>query len=170
MRYFVTIGERTFEVLLDADGVRVDGAAVDAELRALPGTPLHHLLIDGVSYPLHAAPGASAGTWVVHADGSRLEAEVVDERTRAIRALTSANAGPRGPRPVRAPMPGLVVRVLVQAGEHVAAGQGVAIVEAMKMENELKADAPGVVSRVTVQPGQAVEKGTVMIEFEAEAA
>src|SRR5690606_4305070 len=127
-----------------------------------PGTPLHHLLLDGVSHPLHAAPGTGAGNWVVHADGGRLEAEVVDERTRAIRALTSASAGPRGPRPVRAPMPGLVVRILVEAGEHVAAGQGVAIVEAMKMENELKADAPGVVSRVTVQPGQAVEKGAVM--------
>ena len=64
-------------------------------------------------------------------------------------------------------MPGLVVRVLVEPGGAVRAGQGVAIVEAMKMENELKAEADGVVARVCVEAQQVVEKGAVMIEFEA---
>jgi pyruvate carboxylase subunit B len=62
-------------------------------------------------------------------------------------------------------MPGLVVRVEVAEGQSVTAGQGVVIMEAMKMENELKAEAAGVVGKILVQPGQAVEKGAVLIEF-----
>ena len=166
MHYYVTIGERTFEVELGPDGVRIDGDLVKAELRQVAGTPIRHLLLDGASHTLHAANG-EPGAWVVHMDGTRMELDVVDERTRTIRAMTARTSGPRGPRPVKAPMPGLVVRLLVAAGERVRAGQGVAIVEAMKMENELKADAEGVVARIAVEPGQAVEKGTVMIEFEA---
>jgi biotin carboxyl carrier protein len=64
-------------------------------------------------------------------------------------------------------MPGLVVRVQVQPGENVAAGDSLVVLEAMKMENELKAGAPGVVKSVRVAPGEAVEKGQVLVEFEA---
>jgi pyruvate carboxylase subunit B len=66
-------------------------------------------------------------------------------------------------------MPGLVVKVEVQEGDEVVAGQGVAIVEAMKMENELKTESAGVVSRVHVSPGEAVEKDQILIELEAQA-
>ena len=63
-------------------------------------------------------------------------------------------------------MPGLVVAIEVKEGEMVKAGQGVAIVEAMKMENELKAKFDGKVKKVRVKPGQAVEKDEVMVIFE----
>jgi pyruvate carboxylase subunit B len=63
-------------------------------------------------------------------------------------------------------MPGLVVRVAVAPGDQVAAGQGVLVMEAMKMENELRAAAAGTVKAVKVSPGTAVEKGTVLIELE----
>jgi pyruvate carboxylase subunit B len=63
-------------------------------------------------------------------------------------------------------MPGLVVRVLVEPGDVVRAGQGVVIVEAMKMENELKAPADGTVARIDVQPGKTVEKGTTLVTLE----
>ena len=168
MRYHVTLGERSFEVELAEDGVRVDGEPVRAELRRLPGTSVHHLLVEGASHTLVVSPGDGAGAWRLHLDGRPLEAEVIDERTRAIREMTGVAAGPKGPRPVRAPMPGLVVRLEVEVGQRVAAGQGVVIIEAMKMENELKAEADGVVAAVHVSAGQAVEKGTVLVEFEAE--
>ena len=77
-------------------------------------------------------------------------AEVVDERTRVIRAMTGNGAQTPGPRPVLATMPGLVVRVEVAEGDTVRGGQGIVIVEAMKMENELRAEGPGVVRRVHV--------------------
>ena len=68
---------------------------------------------------------------------------MVDERSHAIREMTGSVAGPSGPRPVKAPMPGLVVKLEVAVGDEVVAGQGLVIVEAMKMENELKVEAPG---------------------------
>jgi biotin carboxyl carrier protein len=166
MRYFVTVNGRTYEVELGgSQAVRVDGRALSAELRAVPGTPVKHLLLDGRSYTLIATRANGAG-WALHLDGQRLEVEAVDERTRAIREMTGHSAPARGPKPVRAPMPGLVVRIEVEAGQHVQPGQGVAVIEAMKMENELRADGAGVVARVLVAAGQAVEKGAVLVEFE----
>lgn len=169
MRYFVTVAGRTLEVELDGDTARVDGREVRVDLAQLPGTPVRHLLLDGRSYPLTAQAGQGRGTWTVALDGHRFEAEVLDERTRAIRAMTARAAGALGPRPVRAPMPGLVTRIEIAAGDTVAAGQGLVIVEAMKMENELKAEAEGVVSRILVAAGQAVEKGAILVEFAAAA-
>jgi pyruvate carboxylase subunit B len=63
-------------------------------------------------------------------------------------------------------MPGRVVKILVKAGDRVTAGQAVVVVEAMKMENELRAAAAGTVRTVRVRPGEAVEKGQVLVEFE----
>ncbi len=164
MRYYVTIGERTFVVDLDGSRASVDGVEVRADLRDAGGA-LQHLLLNGRSWPIVATPGSEAGAWTLHVGDNALRADVVDERTRAIREMTGTDTARRGPRPVRAPMPGLVLRVEVEPGQTVQAGQGVVIVEAMKMENELKADGGGVVSRVLVAPGQAVEKGTILIEF-----
>jgi len=165
MRYFVEIEGRTIEVDLDGDRVAVDGIAMDVDLRAGSGTRLGHMLLNGRSWPLNAAQGGRPGIWTLQIAGRTWEVEVLDERTRAIREMTGATPSNRGPRPVRAPMPGLVVRVTVVPGQSVRPGQGVVIVEAMKMENELKADGGGIVSRVLVSPGQAVEKGAVLIEF-----
>ncbi len=166
MLYHVTIAGRTVAVDLAEDRITIDGTAVgSAELLPLSSTGVHHLIADGHSHAM-LAHASAPGTWDLHIAGRRLTAEVVDERTRAIRAMTRASTGPVGPRPVKAPMPGLVVRIDVVAGDAVRAGQGVLIMEAMKMENELKADVSGVVARVLAQPGQAVEKGAVLIEFE----
>lgn len=167
MRYFVTVAGREFEVDLRADIPTVDGVPVEATLARIPGTSLRHLLADGRSHALVARPGEK-GVWDIHLKGVRHEVEVVDERTRAIRAMTGQGAAPRGPRPIKAPMPGLVVRVDVEEGDSVRAGQTVAIIEAMKMENDLKAESDGVVSRVLVAAGEPVEKGAVLVEFAAE--
>lgn len=167
MRYFVTIGERTFEVDLSGGEIRIDGERVEAELAAIEGTPIKHLLVDGRSYTLAAKPGEVRGAWDIHLNGTRSEVEVVDERTRAIQAMTGKTAAQQGPKPVRAPMPGLVLRVDVEPGQEVKPGQGVVIIEAMKMENELRAEAAGIVAKILVEPGQAVEKGAVLIEFES---
>jgi biotin carboxyl carrier protein len=168
VRYFVNIGGRTFEVELRDHDVVVDGEVMSADLQAVPGTLLRRLSLDGQSYRVVAIAGEARGAWELQLGGERVHAEVVDERTRAIRAMTARSTGPQGPKPVRAPMPGMVVRVEVEPGQHVHAGQGVVIIEAMKMENELKADAAGIVAKVLAKPGTAVEKGTVLIEFVAE--
>ncbi len=166
MRYFVTIGERVFEVdVLDGGRVTVDGRETVAGLAG--DGPLRHLLLDGRSYPLLAEPAGPRGQWTLRIDGHRFTAEALDERTRAIRDMTSGTRQSRGPLVVRAPMPGLVLRIEVETGQTVQAGQGIVIMEAMKMENELRADGGGIVSRILASPGDAVEKGTVLVEFEA---
>jgi biotin carboxyl carrier protein len=99
--------------------------------------------------------------------GERYEVEVVDERTRHIRSLTGSSDRGRGPGVLRAPMPGLVVRVQAQAGQAVSPGAGMVVLEAMKMENELRAASAGVVRAVRVAVGEAVEKGQVLVEFDA---
>lgn len=167
MNYYVSLAGRTFEVDLSGGGVRVDGQSVSADLKHDPGSAAGHLLMDDASLAFVAQRTDGAGReWELHAGGARYEVEVVDERTRAIRAMTGAGAAARGPAPVRAPMPGLVTRVEVEEGESVQAGQGVAIIEAMKMENELRAEADGVVARVLVAAGEPVDKGAVLVEFE----
>jgi biotin carboxyl carrier protein len=162
--YHVTVGQRTHVVELGPQGVSIDGRWVDASLQRLEASPVRSLLVDGVSYRV-AAERAASGSWDLHIRGSHARAEVVDERTRVIREMAGVGNGPSGPRPILAPMPGLVVRVEVTEGDVVKAGQGVVIVEAMKMENELIAVADAVVRRVYVEQGQTVEKDQLLVDF-----
>lgn len=164
MKYFVTIQGREIEVDVDGDRVRVEGREATAHLLRVPDTPLRHLLVDQESLTL-SVERRERGEWQLGVAGSRYEARVVDERTRHIESLTGGAQTRSGPAVLRAPMPGLVVRVLSTEGEAVEPGQGLVVLEAMKMENELRATAPGVVQAVRVAPGQAVEKGQVLMEF-----
>ncbi|MDB4952048.1 MAG: biotin/lipoyl attachment protein [Gemmatimonadetes bacterium] len=165
MRYFVTIGDRVVEVDLTGETPVVDGTPVQAEIVSLPGTPVRSLIAGGRSYTLSAHAEERRGRWTLTLGGRKLTADAVDERTRAIREMTGG-AEDEVVKSVIAPMPGLVLKVEVEVGQAVKAGQGVVIVEAMKMENELKAPADGVVSRIDVQPGQTVEKGATLVVLE----
>jgi acetyl/propionyl-CoA carboxylase alpha subunit len=164
--YHVTIGGRTLAVELDGHTVTVDGASFGVALARVEGGPVRSLLVDESSHRF-VAHRSGDGRWDVHLRGRRIRAEVVDERTREIRAMTGQRATALGPRPVIAPMPGMIVRVEVVEGDVVAPGQGVVIVEAMKMENELAAEAAGVVRRVHVTAGQAVEKDQLLVDLAA---
>ena len=164
MKYFVRVAGREIQVEVDGDRVTVRGSTLTASLRTIAGTPFRQLLLDGRPTVL-TLRSAGRGEWTVGVGGDRWEAEVVDERTRHIRSLTAGAEKARGPATLRAPMPGLVVRVLVEAGQEVAAGAGVVVLEAMKMENELRASAPGVVAGVRVRAGEPVEKGQVLVEL-----
>jgi biotin carboxyl carrier protein len=85
---------------------------------------------------------------------------------RSLRSRRNSNADLAGPRKVTAPMPGKVVRILVQAGTAVEQGQGVIVIEAMKMQNELKSPKRGVVRKLAISEGAAVEAGQVLVEVE----
>ena len=165
MRYYVTIAGRTVEVDLTGHTPVVDGTAVEAQLASRPGTAVRHLLVDGRSYALTATPGERSGEWRIALGVERFTAEAVDERTRAIREMTG-NAEVEAQKTVVAPMPGLVVKIEVEVGQAVRAGEGVIVVEAMKMENELKAPADGVVAKILVQERQTVDKGATLLVLE----
>ena len=167
MRYFVRLAGRTIEVEVLGGSVRVDGETLDAHLAAVPGTPLYHLLLGGDSWTVSAQALEGMGQWALGAVGERVEVEAVDERTQAIRTLTGKKGGPSGGGVVKAPMPGLVVRVQVTEGQKVGPGTGLVVVEAMKMENELKATHPGIVKKVHVAPGAIVEKGAPLVTLES---
>jgi biotin carboxyl carrier protein len=164
VKYFVRIGARTFEVELDGKRVVVDGVVADAHLAAIPGTPLYHLLLGGQSWTVAAEPLAGGeGRWALGVVGERIEVEVEDERTRQLQALTGTPGTPGAGATIQAPMPGLVVRVEVAVGQRVEPGAGLVVVEAMKMENELRAPRAGIVREVHVAAGQAVERGAPLV-------
>jgi biotin carboxyl carrier protein len=166
VRYVVEVdGERTV-VELSGDAVTVDGETVEARLVDVEGTPVSLLTIGSRVYRVVARRGDARGRYAISVDGRRFAVEALDERTRAIRDLSAASAAAAGPSPLVAPMPGLIVRVNVQPGDQVQAGQGLVVMEAMKMENELRSPAAGTVKTVLATPGAAVEKGALLVELE----
>lgn len=164
MKYFVTIGDREYQVEVDGDHITVDGEPHEAHLTPIPGTPLRHLLLGDRSFTLPFEARGNGG-WAMAFQGELWEAQVVDERTRHIRSLTGAGDARKGGGILKAPMPGLVIRIDVVPGQRVAAGASIVVLEAMKMQNELRASVPAQVGAVKVQPGQAVEKGQELVEL-----
>ena len=165
MKYIVDIGTERLEVELEGETARIGGVTHAVHLADVEGTPVHLVGIDNRVHRVVGRRHAERGRYTLRLDGWRLEAEALDERTRAIRDLTAAQAAHAGPIPVTAPMPGMIVRVHVQPGDVVVPGQGVIAMEAMKMENELRTTTGGTVKAVLVRVGQAVEKGAVLVEL-----
>ena len=159
------LGERHRVGVGPGGTVHVDGREVDAELAPTGAPEGHRLLLDGASHMLSAGHDGGGG-WCLALGGRDFRVEVLEERAAQLGAL--AGVGGRKPRvaSLAAPMPGLVVRIEVKEGDEVEEGDALLIVEAMKMENELRAAAAARVVRVPVHPGQAVEKGQLLVEFE----
>ena len=166
MRYVVDVDGERMVVDIAGEDVVVDGEPLRARLTDVEGTPMSLLTLGERVYRVIARPGESRGAYSLSVDGRRFAVEALDERTRAIRDLSAAAAGAAGPAPLVAPMPGLIVRVTVQPGDAVQAGQGLVVMEAMKMENELRAPSAGTVRAVHAAPGTAVDKGAVLVELE----
>jgi biotin carboxyl carrier protein len=167
MKYVVLVAGRSIEVEIDGERITVEGRSYHAMLARIPGTPLRQLVLDDRPVTLSVEP-LGQGRWALSLAGERSEVEVLDERTRHIRTLTGSGDQRLKADVLRAPMPGMVVRIDARPGDAVTAGTGLVVLEAMKMENELKAGASGRVKAVRVNAGEAVEKGQVLLEFEAE--
>lgn len=164
MKYYVTLGDREYQVEVNGDSVSLDGTAYRVELRDVPGSPLRVAIVDGRSHVIAARP-VTDGRWELLQHGETVMAEVLDERRRHLRRMAGQGRAHAVDGVIKAPMPGLVVRLLVEPGRVVSPGTGLVVLEAMKMENELKAPASAVVTRVLVRPGQAVEKGEGLVEL-----
>ncbi len=166
MRYIVEVDGERRTIDIAPHAIEVDGEQLDAQLVDVPGTPVSLLTVGDRVYRLVARRGDVKGRYTLSIDGRRFDAEALDERSRAIRDLSAAAADVAGPAPLVAPMPGLIVRVQVAVGDAVSAGQGLVVMEAMKMENELRAQRAGRVIAIRAVPGAAVEKGAVLVEME----
>ena len=168
MRYQASIGgvERLVEVTPRGETYRIlihEGTQAGKNPRALEVDAVHlaghamSLLVDGRSVRCEVEPGKDGRVAVLVGDEVH-ELEILDERRLRLRRA-SGKFSLEGPQRVDSPMPGKVVRVLVKQGERVQEGQALVVVEAMKMENELKSPKAGVVAELHAQEGQAVEAG-----------
>jgi biotin carboxyl carrier protein len=168
MRYYVTLGGKDpvlVEVKTLAPGryrITADGKSeeVDALMFADRGMSM---LVGGHSYSVDL--DESGDEVLVHLGGNVHAVDVVSERRFRLRGGT-AKFSLEGQQLVRAPMPGKVTKVLVQLGEQVIEGQGLVVVEAMKMENELKSPKNGKVAELLAVEGSAVEKNAPLVAVE----
>ena len=166
MMYVVEVNGRRFNVeVLDGEAI-VDGVKYRAAMHPVPGTPVRIVGVNDEVHRMVLRERVARGRYRLWLDGHRYDAEALDSRARAIRDMQASVAKPAGPAPLRAPMPGLIVQLRVAVGDAVAAGDGLVVMEAMKMENELRALAAGKVRAVHVVVGAAVEKGALLVELE----
>ena len=163
MKFVATVGSRTTVVDVTQENgryrVTLDDQVwhVDACLTA---QGISSLIIDGVSHV--ADVDDVAGACVVEVGGETYSIQV-EEQTRYIIRTRGGTGGADAGQTLKAPLPGKVTHVAVQAGDTVVPGQPLVVIEAMKMENELKASAAGTVREVRVTAGQAVNGGDVLV-------
>jgi biotin carboxyl carrier protein len=99
----------------------------------------------------------------VHLDGEYYPVRIEDEKIRELKKLVEHSGDSRGEESIVAPIPGLITRINVHVGDKVKRGDGVIILEAMKMENEIKADCDGVIQEVLIKQGSSVEKNQTLL-------
>ena len=136
---------------------RLDGREIKVDA-VMPRRDVLSLLIDGHSYEIKREQTATdLHMWV---GSTRFAVELRDPRS--LRSRLAGRGDEKGPKKLVAPMPGRVVRVLVAEKAEVEAGQGIVVVEAMKMQNEIKSPKKGTVQKVLAVPGAAVNAGDVL--------
>jgi biotin carboxyl carrier protein len=135
----------------------IDDRSVEADaVRISPG--VYSILLGGRS--LEAVVDEDAGGLVVHAAGREFQVEIADPRSWRRRHGGSIEL--EGRQQVAAPMPGKIVSVLVAQGQKVEAGQGLLVIEAMKMQNEIRSPKSGTVEKLLAKEGQAVSAGEIV--------
>jgi biotin carboxyl carrier protein len=156
--YDITLGRKThrLELKRSEDGwlCRLDGREISVDAEHVDPQTLS-ILIGGKSFEVRREPGDK-----IFIHGKRHEVSVDDPRSW--RGRKRAGAGTEGPQKLTASMPGKIVRVLAAEGEKISAGQGIAVVEAMKMQNEIKSPKEGTLKKLLAKPGMNVNAGEVL--------
>ena len=165
MRYEVTQGGDSFHVEVKEIGPHTYDVAIDDEppvrVDAFKNPRTVYTILIGARQFEASVDERDDGTLDIHVGSSAFDFTATDERRKLLGGVGSAVA--TGTQEVRSQMPGKIVKLLVREGEAVEVDQGLVIVEAMKMENELKSPIEGVVSQISVAEGDAVETGELLI-------
>ncbi|MEK6573472.1 MAG: biotin/lipoyl-containing protein [Chloroflexota bacterium] len=162
MKYLTTLNDKTYLIEINDDRhVAVDGRTYEIDLEAVADQPLYSLLIDNQSFEGFVENDDEG--WRVLMRGDLYQARVVDERAVRLAKSAGGTVAQTGDFQLKAPMPGLVVSVLVSEGQAVKKGDIIVILESMKMQNELKSPRDGTVARVKVKGGDTVEQNQIMI-------
>jgi biotin carboxyl carrier protein len=162
MKYLTIIGDKQFTVDINRNGeITLDGQVMNVDMRQMLDTTMYSVIIDGISHDVRMREGD--GTYLAELNGDIFEVVVEDERTRRLAGLKGGAGAITGEAIIKAPMPGVVIGVLVAPGQEVQPGDIVVILESMKMQNEFKAPRAGKVHTLRVAPGDKVEQGAVML-------
>ena len=166
MKFWVALEGHDAEVEFHAEGnrlwVEVEGRRLEADFRRLPDGEVYSLLIEGRSHEVRVSPSGQGLDVTI--DGATVPVEVKHPLEKLLQTTQAAHQAGHG-ETVAAPMPGLVVALRVKLGDVVVAGQAVAVVEAMKMQNELPARHGGVVSEVLVAERASVSAGQALVRL-----
>ncbi len=165
MKYYATIGDQTYEIAVDRHGrIVVDGIELTSDMKGIGGRQLYSLLLDNVSHEVVLDPDIDQrNMYDVMVGGQRYLVKVQDERSRRLALVDRNLKPPEGELLIKAPIPGLVVKVPVAPGQQVAEGETLVILEAMKMENELRAPRAGIIHEVRIEPHTQVASGQVLL-------
>ncbi|MBI5267073.1 MAG: biotin/lipoyl-binding protein [candidate division Zixibacteria bacterium] len=170
-RYVVTVDGREFDILLEYHSENYR-ATVNGRPTAITHNHLGEnrflLLADHESFEVDVRPAGSNGDRIVFMLGQEIPVQVENFHVAQARKAAGIVAHAAVERQLRAPMPGLVLKIHVTPGQRVTKGQPLVVIEAMKMENIIKAKADATVSAVTAVVGRTVEKGDPLVEFQAD--
>jgi len=161
VKYFAAVNGQEYEIEIDNDRVLVDGEAIDVDVSQIGAPELYSILLDGASYEVLVEEKRQE--YAVTLAGQQFHVQVEDERSRRLNAGRKGPLIPSGELVVKAPIPGLVVKVLVQEGDDIPEDHPLIILEAMKMENEIRSLRAGVVRSLNVSTGQRVEQGAALL-------
>jgi biotin carboxyl carrier protein len=162
--YYVTINNKEYPVTIGHDGVvKVFEKSMESDYQRIDGHTFS-VLVDGQSYVVVAQKEEDG--YQILLNGRQLFAGIESERTRLLKQFESQASTGTKKLEVKAPMPALVVKVEVAVGDDVTPGQGLVVLEAMKMENEIKAHSSGKVREIFVAKGTPVEKGQLLLLLE----
>ena len=163
-RYFVEVGEKEYEASFDEHGsVSLQGVSTKFEIRQA-GQCTYSVLVGGRSVTVVASD--SRGEFQFLVNGKQCSPKVVSERERLLTVVAGKPLSGNKLLEIRAPMPALVATIEVKIGDDVKPGQGLVILEAMKMENEIKSHQQGRVRQIFVRQRQIVEKGELLLVLE----
>lgn len=184
MTYISTIYQRSYTVDINKEhnltSVSLNGVSCALDWRQIAGLVTdgseggcYSLLIGGKSYEVFArrlsqSSEKNSQIYEILVAGQRFEVTLEDERSRMLAGVTRAGVSSGAAR-MQAPMPGLVVNILLEVGASVEQGQTVIVLEAMKMENDLISPIAGIIKEIKVGKGQTVEQGAVLVLVESHA-
>lgn len=170
-RFTATVGTANHTVTVEERAEQILFAEIDGKRRDVAIFPLdsgRYLVKEGETVRVLSVTQLPDGAWSVLQPESVTTVNLATEEECARSALKNIQSAGNGSNAVRAPMPGKVVKCLVAVGQDVDVGQSVVVVEAMKMENELKTTLSGKIKRINVTEGASVEAGTELLVVEPE--
>ena len=164
--YTITVNNETFTFTAENDAVLINNKPAKWDLYRIDDRHVH-ILMNNVSYRAEiVATDYAAKTFTFKINNALYTVGVKDRFDILLHELGMDKVAVNKVNHITAPMPGLVLRSMVEQGQAVKKGDSILVLEAMKMENIIKAPGDGVVKNIKVQPRQAVEKGEILVEME----